>query len=67
MLVGKDGSVRLIDFGVAKATRRLAVTATGDTKGTRAYMAPEPLAGDAVSRAAGVTRRRSRWRSKLEP
>ncbi len=54
ILLGKDGVARLIDFGIAKATRRLAVTRTGDTKGTRSYMAPEQEAGGSVSREADL-------------
>jgi serine/threonine-protein kinase len=41
ILVGIDGSSRLTDFGVARATARLASTRTGKLKGKLAYMAPE--------------------------
>jgi serine/threonine-protein kinase len=41
VLVGVDGSARLSDFGVARATSRLSTTRAGQLKGKVAYMAPE--------------------------
>jgi serine/threonine protein kinase len=41
VLVGVDGSSRLSDFGVARATSKLSTTRTGQLKGKLAYMAPE--------------------------
>ena len=41
VLVGIDGSARIADFGVARATSRLSTTRTGQLKGKLAYMAPE--------------------------
>lgn len=54
VLVGKDGSARVIDFGIAKAARRLAVTEAGETKGKQGYMAPEQLLGEPTTRATDV-------------
>jgi eukaryotic-like serine/threonine-protein kinase len=51
ILVGTDGVSRLADFGVAKATTRSGVTATGLIKGKARYMAPEQ------ARAAPLDRR----------
>ncbi|WP_437967487.1 serine/threonine-protein kinase [Sorangium sp. So ce260] len=45
VLVGADGRSLLIDFGIAKAARRAAVTRSGVLKGTFSYMAPEQLRG----------------------
>jgi serine/threonine-protein kinase len=45
VLVGHDGSVKLVDFGVAKAEGRLATTRTGMTKGKVPYMSPEQTLG----------------------
>ena len=41
ILIGIDGSARLTDFGVARATSKLSTTRTGQLKGKLAYMAPE--------------------------
>ncbi|MFO0595806.1 MAG: serine/threonine-protein kinase [Myxococcaceae bacterium] len=46
VLVGFDGSVKLIDFGVAKAAGRAQHTATGILKGKFPYMSPEQAAGE---------------------
>lgn len=43
LLVGVDGTTRLIDFGIARAEGRLTLTKTGVIKGKVAYMAPERL------------------------
>lgn len=53
ILVGKDGTARLLDFGIAKATGRLQSTNEGVIKGKRGYMAPEHLLGQPV-RASDV-------------
>jgi eukaryotic-like serine/threonine-protein kinase len=41
ILVGFDGSVKLVDFGIAKAVDSAAMTKTGRIKGKLSYMAPE--------------------------
>ena len=48
ILVGRDGVVRLTDFGVAKAEDRLAHTRDGQVKGKLAYMAPEQAGSGAT-------------------
>ncbi|MHB1844363.1 MAG: serine/threonine-protein kinase [Deltaproteobacteria bacterium] len=40
-----QGTVKILDFGVAKAEGRLAVTVAGRIKGKLAYMSPEQAAG----------------------
>lgn len=45
VLIGFDGSVKLIDFGVAKAMGRAQHTATGILKGKFPYMSPEQADG----------------------
>ncbi len=52
--VGYDGSVHVLDFGVATARQRLVTTATGEVKGKFAYMAPEQLDGKSLDRRADV-------------
>ncbi|HLU66195.1 MAG TPA: serine/threonine-protein kinase [Kofleriaceae bacterium] len=50
----EDGVVKLVDFGIAKARDRLAVTRTGTVKGKFPYMAPEQIAEHAIDRRADV-------------
>jgi serine/threonine-protein kinase len=45
VLVGVDGTARVLDFGVAKAAGRLQTTREGQLKGKIAYMAPEQIRG----------------------
>jgi serine/threonine-protein kinase len=54
ILVGADGATRLTDFGVARASSRLANTTTGTLKGKLAYMPPEQTQGGAIDRRADV-------------
>jgi serine/threonine-protein kinase len=54
IMVGYDGSVKLLDFGIAKADVREVLTRTGVIKGTPGYMPPEQLAGGSVDRRADV-------------
>ena len=50
ILVGDDGVVRLVDFGIAKAAGRIQTTRDGQRKGKLAYMAPEQIEGGAIDR-----------------
>jgi serine/threonine-protein kinase len=43
ILVGADGTTRVLDFGIAKAAGRMHATRDGQAKGKLAYMAPEQL------------------------
>jgi serine/threonine protein kinase len=52
VLVSTTGDVKLGDFGIAKATALVDLTAAGTRKGRYAYMAPEQLAGEPVTGAA---------------
>ena len=54
ILAGYDGSVKLIDFGIAKAIARATKTQTGFIKGKAGYMAPEQALGQPVDRRADV-------------
>lgn len=54
IVVAKDGSVKLLDFGVAKASGRRIVTQVGTIKGKLAYMAPEQFAGEDIDHRADV-------------
>ena len=55
ILVSDKGTVKLIDFGVAKANDRLAADTTdGHTKGKLRYMAPEQAMARPVDRRADI-------------
>jgi hypothetical protein len=54
VIVGVDGTPRVLDFGVAKAAGRLQHTRDGQLKGKLAYMGPEQLTGAPVARSSDV-------------
>ncbi len=54
ILVGVDGQARVIDFGIAKARRRLQTTHVGVIKGKVSFMAPEQGLGEEVTRRTDV-------------
>jgi serine/threonine-protein kinase len=54
ILVGADGTARVVDFGIAKAAGRIQATRDGQLKGKLAYMAPEQLTNGDVTRQADV-------------
>lgn len=54
LMVGTDGITRVIDFGIARAERRLAMTKSGIIKGKIHYMAPEQIEDRQVDRRADL-------------
>src|SRR4029079_17144061 len=54
ILVGSDGTSRVLDFGVAKVAGRIQTTRDGQVKGKIAYMPPEQLSGGVVSRQTDI-------------
>jgi len=54
VFVTYDGQVKVLDFGIAKATSASTHTAAGVMKGKIAYMAPEQIVGGNVDRRADL-------------
>jgi hypothetical protein len=54
VLVGERSAVKIIDFGLAKATHAEGLTATGMLMGTPHYMAPEQIRGKVVDARADI-------------
>ncbi|MDP9001242.1 MAG: serine/threonine protein kinase, partial [Myxococcota bacterium] len=54
VIVGLDGTSRLIDFGIAKAASRISVTHSGVVKGKLRYMSPEQLHQKRLDRRADI-------------
>jgi serine/threonine-protein kinase len=54
IFVAYDGTVRVLDFGVASAANRITSTRDGILKGRLAYMSPEQMAAEPVGRAADI-------------
>ncbi|MEQ9078316.1 MAG: serine/threonine-protein kinase [Sandaracinaceae bacterium] len=54
VLVGFDGVVRVMDFGIAKAIGRGTQTSTGVLKGKLSYMSPEQLRFEEATRASDL-------------
>jgi serine/threonine-protein kinase len=54
LLVGVDGTTRVLDFGVATASQRIQTTQHGEIKGKLSYMAPEQLLSRPVDRRADI-------------
>jgi serine/threonine-protein kinase len=54
ILIGYDGSVKIVDFGMAKAVARSTTTMTSILKGKASYMSPEQCTGKPVDRRTDV-------------
>jgi len=54
IMIARDGQVKLLDFGVAKARSHATKTRSGIVKGKFAYMAPEQCRGAVVDARADV-------------
>lgn len=53
VIVGHDGRVRILDFGIAKIATE-STTKTGEVKGKSAYMSPEQAMGDPLDRRSDL-------------
>jgi eukaryotic-like serine/threonine-protein kinase len=54
ILVGSDGRVKILDFGLARVSARSTITRRGVILGTPDYMAPEQAMGKGVDRRSDV-------------
>ncbi|MCX5747753.1 MAG: serine/threonine-protein kinase [Proteobacteria bacterium] len=54
MMVTADGTVKLLDFGIAKARGANSRTRTGTVKGKNAYMSPEQILGKPLDRRSDI-------------
>lgn len=54
VLVSRQGGVKVVDFGIAKAAQQSHNTVAGETKGTPSMMAPEQRVGEQVDVRADV-------------
>lgn len=54
LFITYDGSVKVVDFGCAKAAQRVAHTSTGVMKGKVGYASPEQLRADDVDARADI-------------
>jgi eukaryotic-like serine/threonine-protein kinase len=54
VLLGADGTVKITDFGISRATGDLTLTRTGMLAGTPAYLAPEVARGEDSTSASDV-------------
>jgi len=48
VMISRAGEVKLLDFGIARATERLQATTTGAIRGKYSYMSPQQAAGAAL-------------------
>jgi serine/threonine protein kinase len=54
IMVGHDGSVKVVDFGIASTTLTTVHTAPGIVRGKASYMSPEQCLGDRVDHRTDV-------------
>jgi eukaryotic-like serine/threonine-protein kinase len=54
LLLRRDGTLKVADFGIARAAEATALTQIGSVLGTAAYLAPEQASGEEVTAAADV-------------
>lgn len=54
IMVSYEGSVKIIDFGIAKATNQSEMTRAGVIKGKPSYLSPEQISGEALDARSDV-------------
>jgi Serine/threonine protein kinase len=54
IIINKDGTARIVDFGLARVVATPSATMTGGTTGTLPYMSPEQILGEPVDQRCDV-------------
>jgi serine/threonine-protein kinase len=54
ILLTKEGTAKIVDFGLAKLSSGIRMTSTGVIMGTMAYMSPEQVRGDDVDQRTDI-------------
>lgn len=54
LLIGRDGQVKITDFGLASVTGSASLTDSSEVVGTAAYLAPERVAGQSATAASDL-------------
>jgi serine/threonine protein kinase len=54
LIQGRDGTVKIADFGIAYAAEATSLTEAGTILGTASYLAPEQAGGEAVTEASDL-------------
>src|SRR4029077_14057313 len=54
VLIGKDGPVKVVDFGIARAISEAQVTLPGTTLGSVHYFSPEQARGEPATAASDI-------------
>ena len=54
VLISREGEVKIIDFGIARATNKLSQTVTGRIQGKFCYMSPQQAAGKSVDARSDI-------------
>lgn len=54
ILISREGEVKVIDFGIARATSRAAKTVSGRIQGKICYMSPEQAGGQSVDQRSDI-------------
>jgi serine/threonine-protein kinase len=54
LLLGRDGSIKIVDFGIARAVDAVPLTRTGIVMGTPLYLSPEQATGMSATAASDL-------------